>query len=532
MEKEPNHSLRIVFLNHQGFAADSSTKEGKAKDDSIRAFIKNNNINVILLAENNIHWKSVAPQERLEERTSTWFNGLHMSNTYYKNFQPDGKQQFGGCSAWCIEETAYRVILSGEDETGLGRWAWSLLRGKDSIKLRVIAAYRPVRSSSGATTVWNQQHTYFLEKGQGTCPRILFNEHLTAAIKTWCEEGDQIVLGIDYNDILNGQSDLETRLLDLGISNVIHQNHQSPTPPTRTPGKNTIDSIFCSSSLIPSKCGYMPFQSNYDHRPTWIDVPYTLALGHKMPPVVRPQMRRLQISNKASAKRYTDIYWKYITEHNLAIRAEELWEALPKQDNFGLQLCPFSDQQKAEYDSMDVCRLKGMLLAERKCRKLRTGQQDWSPAYQLIGRRYRYWKETVDQLKGKNVSKHYLMRLAKLAEIDHHQRRTLMDAIKEKSKAFKEKKAFHSTSTKAREEFKDYMENKAIEEGRMKEAKEIRERWKHEQQRKTSRVLKRIMGKLNKGGLAFVVAPDQNGERKEMRSKEEIEHACLEENNK
>ena len=82
--------------------------------------------------------------------------------------------------------------------------------------------------------------------------------------------------------------------------NAIQKNHQLPTPPTRTPGKNTIDSIFCSNTLLASKCGYLPFQSNYDHRPTWIDVPYTLALGHKMPPVVRPQMRRLQLSNKAS----------------------------------------------------------------------------------------------------------------------------------------------------------------------------------------------------------------------------------------
>ena len=152
--------------------------------------------------------------------------------------------------------------------------------------------------------MWNQQHTYFLEKGEARCPRQLFNEHLTTAIKSWIDNGEQRFLGIDYNDNLDGKSDLEKRLLDFGIVNAIQKNHQLPTPPTGTPGKNTIDSIFCSNTLLASKCGYLPFQSNYDHRPTWIDVPYTLALGHKMPPVVKPQMLRLQLSNKASKERY------------------------------------------------------------------------------------------------------------------------------------------------------------------------------------------------------------------------------------
>lgn len=268
MERKPDHSLRIVFLNHQGFAADKNTKEGKAKDDALRKFIEHNKINVLLLAENNVHWKSVPAGERLEERTRNWFKGLNMSNAYYKDFKPEGRQQYGGCSAWCINETAYRVINSGVDETGLGRWAWSTLRGRNGIVLRVIAAYRPVLSPHGATTVWTQQHTYFLEQGENRCPRILFNEQLTLAIKIWMEAGEQIILGIDYNDSLDGNSDLEKRLREIGVFNVILQNHQDNTPPTRTPGSKTIDTIFSNQSLLLSKSGYMPFQTAYDHRPT------------------------------------------------------------------------------------------------------------------------------------------------------------------------------------------------------------------------------------------------------------------------
>jgi hypothetical protein len=217
----------------------------------------------------------------------------------------------------------------------------------------VIAAYRPVLSQNGATTVWNQQHTYFLEKGENKCPRILFNEQLTSSIAQWMENGEQIILGIDYNDSLDGKSDLEKRLREIGVVNAIYQNHQNKLPPTRTPGTKTIDSIFCSQSLTPSKCGYLPFEPNYDHRPAWIDIPYTLALGHELPPVIRPPMRRLQTSNQHSTKRYIATYWKFIKVHKLAEKAEALFKELPAQETFGFRECPFTSQQKEIYDQLD-----------------------------------------------------------------------------------------------------------------------------------------------------------------------------------
>lgn len=532
MDRAPNHSLRIVFLNHQGFAIDINTKEGKAKGDSLRKFIKDNNINVMLLAENNVHWQSIPASERLEERTSTWFNGLNMSNVYYKDFKPESRQQYGGCSAWCINETAYRVLKTGGDETGLGRWAWSILRGRNGIILRVIAAYRPVLSQYGATTVWNQQHTYFLEQGEDKCPRILFNEHLTMAIKKWMEEGEQIVLGIDYNDPINGKSDLEKRLKDIGVVNAIQHNHQSRAPPTRTPGTNTIDSIFCSKSLLSSKCGYMQFQNNYDHRPTWMDIPYNLALGHELPPVIRPQMRRLQTTNRKATNRYISNYWKFIKKHQLGEQAEALYKELPELETFGSMQCPFQPKQKEIYDQLDEQRLKGVLTAEKMCRKLRTGAHDWSVQYQALRWKYDYWKKTVDQLQGRKVDKHHLMKLAKQANISHETELTLEKARQNRSAAHKARMKFIPQAPQVREANVEAQANKAMEEGRLKEAQQIRDRWKHEQQRKDSRIIKRIMGKFSKGSMSFVVATDRDGNRTEMRKKEDIEQACLQENNR
>lgn len=62
---------------------------------------------------------------------------------------------------------------------------------------------------------------------------------------------EQIVLGIEYNDILqlNGNSDVVKRLHAIGVLNAIRKNHQSPTPPTRTPRKNKIQSMGFSAVI-------------------------------------------------------------------------------------------------------------------------------------------------------------------------------------------------------------------------------------------------------------------------------------------
>jgi flagellar biosynthesis GTPase FlhF len=124
------------------------------------------------------------------------------------------------------------------------------------------------------------------------------------------------------------------------------------------------------------------------------------------------------------------------------------------------------------------------------------------------------------------------MKLGKCANIEHRKDLTLSEAKEKRSEANKARKKFNSTAPQVRKANVEAQAEKAAEEGRMQEAQQIKEQWKHEQQRKDSRTLKRIMGKFNKGSMSFVVATDKDGKRTEMRKKEEIEQACLQENNR
>jgi len=106
-------------------------------------------------------------------------------------------------------------------------------------------------------SVWQQQRTFFLEHNEGKCPQKLFISNLIEELKQWKAEGDQILIGIDANEHLNSQTDLEKVLAKEVIFNAITYHYpDQPTLLTRNPGKSTLDSIFCRHSFLCKKICY------------------------------------------------------------------------------------------------------------------------------------------------------------------------------------------------------------------------------------------------------------------------------------
>ena len=68
------------------------------------------------------------------------------------------------------------MMLSGRDETGLGRWVVMTLRGETTT--RIVYGYNPCGNDKpNSGTVYHQQRRYWLEKRKCvTCPRIKFRE--------------------------------------------------------------------------------------------------------------------------------------------------------------------------------------------------------------------------------------------------------------------------------------------------------------------------------------------------------------------
>ena len=103
-----------------------------------------------------------------------------------------------------------RVIGKGKDPTGLGRWTWTRLRGKERA-VTMISAYRPCKpSTAGIQTVY-EQHARVLLLTQE--PRSQFLLDLRKSIEKIQANGDVVFVGMDVNDPIE-RHDIQIFLLN------------------------------------------------------------------------------------------------------------------------------------------------------------------------------------------------------------------------------------------------------------------------------------------------------------------------------
>ena len=154
------------------------------------------------------------------------------------------------------------------------------MQGRDDSYVRFVSAYRPCVNKKGLNSVYNQQFVYFQDEKNMVKPDPikLFDDDLIRVLLKWVEDGDNIVLGIDVNDLVT-DSPLALRLAALGIHDAVTHHHPSQsTPATQNCNtqRKTIDGIFVSAGVNIRRCGYLAFDSpiafQSDHRLTWVEI--------------------------------------------------------------------------------------------------------------------------------------------------------------------------------------------------------------------------------------------------------------------
>lgn len=103
----------------------------------------------------NIYWLALAAPQQLQERTIGWFEAT-VSTAAYNCHNTNVSNHQGDVDIIARNQLVHRSQVYDYDK--LGRWmmVMVIIRGKDCIHLRVIAAYRP-HAIMGTCTVYQQQ---------------------------------------------------------------------------------------------------------------------------------------------------------------------------------------------------------------------------------------------------------------------------------------------------------------------------------------------------------------------------------------
>jgi hypothetical protein len=396
-------------------------------------------VGALCLTETNLNWHhsqhNFALRRCLHRNwQSSKFQTSIPEEKFLSNYQP------GGTATIIVDRWTSRVLSSGMDPFGLGRWSYVTLRGKSDTSICIITAYRVCNDRyTGPKTAYQQQKRQlsFIFTDQNKQVHIDPYKQFILDLQSWISslqaQGTQIILCLDNNEELlpnKGQliplqqsskpvvhpkhdGTLETLVRSTGLTDVLRHHHPSPTyPPTYNRGKKRIDLILVSTSLLPSitRSGILPYNSVFqgDHRPCYIDLDAAVAFGGQTSPVCPPCQRGLQLHDPCRVDEYLTTLHKQLLSHNIPTRVANLhakastgWEP--------------SDYVK--YERLDTLITEAMLHAEKKTSKRYTKTYEWSPILIKAVYAERYWRLAYKRSIGRFVSDDFLTRTRNLAGI-------------------------------------------------------------------------------------------------------------------
>jgi hypothetical protein len=288
-----------------------ASKPNQPEDESLRRWITEKQFDVYGIPETDLYWPRVRPNLQLHERLKEWWeqDTVHTVRAHNQNQRCDSVTQWGGTAQISRGQAAFRVMESGRDPTRLGRWVWTLYRGKGNRRLRVVTAYRPCKKTeSSPYATWTQHRNYFRGKKLEREPRAAVLEDLQTEINGWAGAGEHVVLMMDCNEDVRSVA-ITTFLNACGLRDIVLERHGSDAPRTYKRGSHPIDAIFATHSVQCVRAGYAGFEDGVqskrsDHRCLWFDVLINSIFGHEMPPTNKPQARRLKCNDPRVVRRF------------------------------------------------------------------------------------------------------------------------------------------------------------------------------------------------------------------------------------
>jgi hypothetical protein len=127
----PPQTFRFTFLNIQGLV---SVDPHSHKHQQIKTAIQETESDATGLVELNLNLDILGPTFQWAEQ----FRNLHRNHSVHTVNRHDSSKKrilFGGAAQITVGACSHRVIKSGLDESGMGRWVWTLYAGCNNKKL-------------------------------------------------------------------------------------------------------------------------------------------------------------------------------------------------------------------------------------------------------------------------------------------------------------------------------------------------------------------------------------------------------------
>ena len=285
------------------------------------------NIHYISLSETNVNCSHVFSKYQIEHsfKQLTEHGRIDITNT--PGFSTNSRYQPGGVAAGFHGRICNRYSKQHRDKCG--RWIAHEFTGKtNSLKIYTLYRVNP-KPTRGDSTAWQQQKRFHQSQGCDTDPRKKVIEDLLTALKKDHENGTNIILFADMNEMINSREQTNSRLRDIGLLNIMQQKLETDTlPRTHKLGSSAIDHMWISGGIINSisNAGFAPFDfvGSSDHRGLYCDIFLDEILDTSIVPLQALPNRRLKSTIPKRVNKYLELVEKQWKEQNINNRYQKI----------------------------------------------------------------------------------------------------------------------------------------------------------------------------------------------------------------
>ena len=488
--------------------------------------IRDAEYDVFCMDEVGLYWNKLDASDQWAERAICLPDSTAIFANNTTEPQLSHKLQYGGVGIIATGEAKHRITDRGKDQSGLGRWVWIRLTGKEDHHVRIMTLYRPCQSG-GASTVFQQHARGLTAKGDMRNPRTAILMDALLLVDSWKELGDHVIIGMDANeDVRKGE--VHDLFSAAGFREVILDLHNDLSPPAtynRNTQRQPIDGFWATSGISITRGGYLAFGEGCpsDHRAIWFDISFSVAFGQRPGSMATLQPKRL----KSTDPRLTKKYHKNVQAKMNSSGFKSRFDAFKLGSQINWSLASQLAFNKLNNESTAIRKE-----VEGKLRKLCMGGMPWSSELQVLRDTIELWAMIVRRKSRVKVSVKRIRKfLLKVPAVRNAFSCTLDEAIQERNLAFKKYKAISKKDAiKMRQNFQGTLaeaialkKNSDVE----TEAKKLRT---HEKQRRQGRNVKRMLGKLGNSRVTKLFYTDQDGTRVQCDTQFSMELACFEEN--
>jgi hypothetical protein len=492
------------------------------------------NVSALALQETNIDWTrelTHGAKTALRHKTK---NAVHLSTSTSAEPTTMTNHKRGGTACALFGKWTGRLASHGSDKSGLGRWSYFTLHGRQGRKITIVSAYRPCQESmsqSGINSAYAQQHRLLNLQGErNPKPRQKFLSDLQVQVKEWIALKQEVIISMDANeDLRDNNSKLAHFVAETELVHLLGNRHNLNTPPTHT--TKTIDYVFCTPHVVEAvkACGYLPYQHNAeikgDHRGIFVDLSAKVLFGVSTPDML--DLSRGIISDRPMlVSKFGPPVVKACENASLLERSAALMTVDPTE---------WTATDGDDLNDIDKIFHDALLSADRLCHRL--SKCPWTPAIHMAYLVRRYWELRVTARKRQRNLSHVLEPLESLLGTDRFLQNPLRTDTGQLRVARQELHRLRVNARQLREEFLTKQLEEAIQSDQTKRAKALRNIKRNEAKRRVWNMTKRHVkqGQQSGGGLSYIRVPvdplaninDPNTQWREVHEPEEMEQHLL-----